>query len=267
MKAYTILSIALTLLLGTSCSLSGKDAGGKSYAAAVAEAAPADSLLMGIQEKLDDAFTMTMASGNTERLLELSSELGSLYEEQGQNLVGYWYGYSLYYKSILYSRSDKKKSEEAARAGVDLFENMKNKNSEDYALMALTEGFYVQFVTGIQAGVLSSKIKKHAKKAIELDSNNPRGYYAAGSSDFYTPEKYGGGQIAEDMLIKATSLPKQQQPNPYLPSWGKDWAYELLVRWYIKKNEIAKAKAAFKEGIAEYPDNYMLKQLAVKLVD
>ena len=99
-----------------------------------------------------------------------------------------------------------------------------------------------------------------------MDSTNLRGYYVFASNDFYTPEKYGGGQDAEKYLIKAISLPDQKIKNDYLPSWGKEESYEMLIKLYIKKEKWVLAKKYFQEGNKEYPESYTINQLASKLV-
>ncbi len=93
-----------------------------------------------------------------------------------------------------------------------------------------------------------------------------RAYYIAGSSDYYTPEKYGGGKKVAQHLHKAIELPTQKMPNAYLPSWGKAEAYEILIKWYIRKEKWDLAKEYFQQGVKEFPENYQLNQLAAKLV-
>ena len=114
---------------------------------------------------------------------------------------------------------------------------------------------------------ISSSIKKNLKKAIAIDSTNLRAYYVYASNDFHTPEKYGGGKEAEKYLLKAISLPSQKIKNDYLPSWGKEESYEMLIKLYIKKEKWDLAKKYFQEGIAAYPESYTINQLASKLVD
>lgn len=142
---------------------------------------------------------------------------------------------------------------------------MKSKNSEDYALLAMLQGFGIQF-KGMKAMFISSNIKKNVKQAIALDSTNPRAYYVYSSNDFYTPEKYGGGKEAEKYLLKVISLPSQKIKNEYLPSWGKEESFEMLVKLYIKKEKWDLAKKYFQMGIQEFPESYTINQLAPKLV-
>ena len=110
------------------------------------------------------------------------------------------------------------------------------------------------------------KIKKNVKKATQLDPDNLRAYYVHASNDYYTPEQYGGGKEAESLLKKAIALPEQKVKNNYLPSWGKEDAYILLTELYIKREKWTEAKTVYAEGIALYPESYMLNRLASKLI-
>ncbi|MEM6687031.1 MAG: hypothetical protein AAF617_14715, partial [Bacteroidota bacterium] len=161
---------------------------------------------------------------------------------------------------------DKKQAEETCDEAVEWLEDLDNKTSEDYALLALIQSFGIQF-KGMKAMFISSRIKKNAKKAISMEPKNLRAHYVFASNDFYTPEKYGGGKNAEKFLLKAIALPDQKVKNPFLPSWGKEQAYEMLIKLYIKKKDLANAKKHFKAGIDLYPESYNLKQLAAKLIE
>ena len=113
---------------------------------------------------------------------------------------------------------------------------------------------------------LGPEAQKYATQAISLDSANLRAYYVYASNDFYTPEAFGGGQEAEKYLLKALSLPTQKIANEYLPSWGKEEAYELLIKLYIKQEKWGLAKKFFHQGLAEFPESYPINQLAPKLI-
>lgn len=225
-----------------------------------------DSLLVGIQEKIYNAFVQSFMGKNNNDLDLLDENLESLYTLKSQNIILYWRSYLQFYSSIYYlQKGDKKVAEKEIEKGIDWLDNMKNKNSEDYALLAMLQGFDIQF-KGMKAMFISSSIKKNIKKAIAIDSTNLRAYYVYASNDFHTPEKYGGGKEAEDYLLKAISLPTQKVKNEYLPSWGKEESYEMLIKLYIKKEKWDLAKKYFKEAIAAYPESYTINQLASKLV-
>ncbi len=225
-----------------------------------------DSLLAGIQDKIYTAFVESLMSRNNGKLEELSKGLGQLYKDKNQKLLLYWRSYLQYYSSIYYlEKGDKETAEKEIDKGIGWLKGMKNKNSEDYALLSLLQGFGIQF-KGMEAMFISSEIKKDAITAITMDSTNLRANYVYASNDFYTPKMFGGGKEAEKYLLKAISLPAQKIKNVYLPSWGKKESYELLIKLYIKQGKWDLAKKYFQEGIKKYPQSYNIKQLASKLV-
>jgi hypothetical protein len=68
------------------------------------------------------------------------------------------------------------------------------------------------------------------KKAIELDTLNPRPEYLMGVSAFYTPEQFGGGPLAAKTLLES-SMRKYEQfvpANDLMPIWGKEHVLSLL---------------------------------------
>lgn len=226
----------------------------------------ADSLLSGIQNKINQTFIQSLILHNDEELIKLGDKLNALYKTKNQNIILYWQAYLHYDTSIFYlQQNDKKKAANAIDQGVDLLKNMKNKNSEDYALLAMLQSFSIQFQS-MNAFFISAEVSKNIKNALEIDSTNTRAYYVLASNDFYTPKKYGGGKKTEKYLLKAIALPAQKIPNNYLPSWGKEEAYEMLIRNYIQNQQWDLAKKYYQQGIKAYPQSYMINQLASQLV-
>ena len=220
-----------------------------------------DSLLIGIQNKIKTVFAQSLRSKSDNSFIGLNAELKEYSKIDEQNIISYWQAYAQFYTSIYYlANEDKKTSEKEVDKGIDFLENIENKNSEDYALLAMLQGYSIQF-KGMQAMFIGPKATKNAKKAIALDSTNLRAYFVYGSNDFYTPEQYGGGKEAEKYLLKAISIPTEKEESNILPSWGKEEAYELLIRLYIKKGNLDLAKKYFHEGIKEFPDSYSINQL------
>ncbi len=230
------------------------------------EEVKSDTLLVGIQSKIYNAFVQSLISKNNNILSELSNRLEELNKEKKQNIILYWRSYLQFYFSIYYlKKDDKEAAEKEIDKGIAWLDDMKNKNSEDYALLAMLQGFGIQF-KGMKAMFISSDAKKNVKKAIAIDSTNLRAYFVYASNDFHTPEKYGGGKEDEKYLLKAISLPVQKIKNDYLPSWGKEESYEMLIKVYIRKEKWELAKKYFHEGINAYPESYIINQLAAKLV-
>ncbi len=225
-----------------------------------------DSLLVDIQSKIYNAFVQDRKSPGNDALNKLSIQLENLYKAKNQNLILYWRSYLQFYSSINYLiKGDNKSAENAINNAIELIESIKKKYSEDYALLAMLQSFSIQFYT-MNAMYISLDIKKNVSSAISLDSTNLRAWYVLASNDFYTPEQYGGGKEAEKYLLKAISLPAQKIENSYLPSWGKEESYEMIIKLYIKKEKWDLAKKYFREGIAAFPKSYIINQLASELV-
>ena len=223
-------------------------------------------LLEGIQEKIYNSFVQGLINKSDSKLIAIDQQLRELQKENKQNLLAYWRGYTKYYHSIYFlQQKDAKNAEKRIDEGIEILGDIEQKNSEDYALLAMLQSFSIQF-KGMKAMFISQRVSKNVKAAMTIDAENLRAYYVGGSSDYYTPEKYGGGKKAEEYLKKAISLPSQKVKNAYLPSWGKEEAYEMLVKFYIKKERFEDAKKYYQEGIANFPQSYLLNQLAPKLV-
>jgi tetratricopeptide (TPR) repeat protein len=228
-----------------------------------------DPLLANIQNKIMAAFVQDFMgqTPDTQALAGLDAQLVDLGKQKPSNLIQYWRAYNHYYQAICYIKKDNKAaSEKAINQAIDLLDELRNKNSEDYALLSLAQGFSIQFKGGMGAGITSAKAKTNGEKATSADPNNLRAYFVLGSNDFYTPKQYGGGKKAENYLLKAISLPEQATPNAYLPSWGKDQAYAMLIELYLQKGDKEKAKEHFKTASDLFPDNYQISQLAKKLI-
>jgi len=212
-----------------------------------------DSLLVDIQSKIYNAFVQDRTSPENNALNKLNIRLENLYKAKNQNLILYWRSYLKFYSSINYLiKGDNKSAENAINNGIELIESIEKKYSEDYALLAMIQSFSIQFNPG-NAMYISVDIKKNVNSAISLDSTNMRAWYVLASNDFYTPEQYGGGKEAEKYLLKAISLPAQKIKNDYLPSWGKEESYEMIIKLYIKKEKWDLAKKYFQEGITTFP--------------
>jgi hypothetical protein len=224
-----------------------------------------DSLLIDIQNKIYNAFVKDRISQKNDALNELSIQLENLYKTKNQNLILYWRSYLQFYSSINYlSKGDTRSAENEINKGIELIESIEKKNSEDYALLAMLQSFSIQFDTS-NAMYISEDINKSINSAISLDSTNLRAWYVSASNDFYTPEQYGGGKKAEKYLLKAISLPAQRIVNGYLPSWGKEESYQMLINLYIQNENWDLAKKYFQEGITAFPKSYLINQLASKL--
>jgi tetratricopeptide (TPR) repeat protein len=225
-----------------------------------------DTLLINIQSKVLDAFVNAKMSKSGKGLADIEKAFLNL-NKNNNDIITYWYSYACYYHSILLMiEKDDKGSEKILDEGIRQLKNVSNLNSEHLALLALMESFSIQYASVMEIPFISNRVRQSAEKALQLDSLNLRAYFVMGSNDFYTPEQYGGGRKAERYLTKAISLNDQSVVNSYLPSWGKNSAYELIIRLYIKDKQFDRAKKFYQEAITLFPDDYMINQLAKELL-
>jgi tetratricopeptide (TPR) repeat protein len=227
-----------------------------------------DTLLINFQEKVMNAFVNAKISKSDKGLVDLEKALLNLNKDNNNGIIVYWYSYTCYYHSILLmTEKENKSSEKILDEGIIQLKNVSNLNSEHLALLALMESFSIQYASGIETPFISKRVKENAEKALQLDSLNLRAYFVLGSNDFYTPEKYGGGKKAASYLTKAIRLNDQSIANPYMPTWGKNSAYELLIRLYIRQKQFTEAKKYYQEAISLFPDDYMINKLSKDLIN
>lgn len=222
-------------------------------------------LLTDIQKKIYSTFIKGITTNSTKPMTDIGDALNEINKKRNSSIIKYWIAYQRYYLSILYIKmGNRDMSEDTIDEAIDTIESIKNKSSDDYALLSIMTGFSLQF-KGMKAMFIASSIKKSAKQAIVIDSTNIRAYYAYGSNDYYTPKQYGGGKEAEAYLLKAISLTSKNVNNRYLPSWGEQEAYELLIRLYIRENKQDKAKQYYTIATDKFPENRSISYLANKI--
>ncbi|WP_430612979.1 hypothetical protein [Flavobacterium sp. JP2137] len=179
----------------------------------------------------------TMYSGKN--ALEVDDCLKNLDEDchLSANQKAYWKSYlyynkSLYFKNIL-------NDEPAAKENIQhaLEQRLKGAaTSEDYALIAACYAFSIQFADRAAWGGIATKVEECAKKALALNPNNIRAYYALASHHFYQPKGNGSWAKAEEYALKGLRCKTGVETGFYSPHWGKMHLYELLLQLYRVEN-------------------------------
>jgi tetratricopeptide (TPR) repeat protein len=205
------------------------------------------------QEKIDAAFIQSFPSQQNQVepvIVELKKDVSS---------NAYWIAYGLFYSSI-YSLQTKQNDAvvKNIKEAIELLENIKDKSSEEHALLGYLLGFSISFDQA-NAPKLSAKAKAQYEAALKKDDKNMRAYYGLGESDFRTPAEYGGGKKVEEYLVKAIALPEQSEQNG--PSWGKNMTYHTLASFYLREGQKDKAKMYCMQGLAKFPQDYNLNEL------
>jgi len=225
----------------------------------------ADSILHNIQGKIYNAFISDI-SKKTNTLQELKDQLTEIDKGKQNRTLIYWRSYLQFYSTILYSQTGKKAmAQEEVELGMELLNNVSNKSSEEFTLLARLESIALQFA-GMNIMSLSKSMNDNIQRALQLEKNNLRANFVYGSIDYYTPVSFGGGKKAEQYLLNAIKLPSQNDHGKYEPTWGKDEAYEMLINLYLKNGEIDKAKFYFEEASTKYPRNFQIMALKEKVL-
>lgn len=206
-----------------------------------------------VAQKLNDCFQ----KANAQPLLSLAEQ----FEHTNKNMSDYWQAYMLFYASIYRLKTgDQKKAETLNDQAMSLLIDKKGKNSEEWALLSYLKSYSIQFKGQMKAGAISSRSTSYAEKALELEADNPRALYVLGSNDFYTPEMFGGGKKAEQYLKKCIEIITSSTSNPYMPQWGADDAYAMLLQLYQRQDKDKLVRETLDEALSDYPDSYRLNQ-------
>ncbi len=178
------------------------------------------------------------------KTLQLDSIRNIIIELKSHNTKGinryllYWEAYANYKCAILCNiLKQKKDSEKFIQKAIEQLESIKEKTTEDYALLGMLKNYQINFAGWLTTIKLSNQAKTMAQKAIDINANNLRAYLVLGINNYYTPEMYGGKSKCEEYFKKAISLKNQTSGNMYDPTWGKDDAYYFLLMFYKNRKQ------------------------------
>lgn len=209
------------------------------------------------QTKIDKAFYQSFANQSN----EIEPVIHELKKDQEAN--AYWIAYGLFNSSIYYMQMEQEdKAEEVADEAIELLEDIKDKTSEEHALLGQILGYSITF-SPASAIWISSKAADQYEASLKKDENNPRAYIGMGQSDYYKPVMFGGGDKVEEYLMKALSLSAQTKENG--PSWGRNTAYYILASYYKREDQLDQAKMYCMKGLNEFPKDFQLNQLKQSL--
>ncbi|GAB4289870.1 MAG: hypothetical protein Kow0098_08010 [Ignavibacteriaceae bacterium] len=111
-------------------------------------------------------------------------------------------------------------------------------NSEIYTLLGMIAQARMQIDPMNRWMKYGIEAEKHFKKAMELDSLNPRPEYLIGIGLFYTPAQFGGGpEAARSVLEKSLAKYNLFVPESDIaPDWGREMVVQLLSQ--IEKQSV-----------------------------
>lgn len=256
---YCLILVLLSLL--PSCGDDVVSDAGRPLAEIVRQITPNETL-EGVEPRITAAMTRSFLRKDPGPLDKLRSSIVAVKGEEYHRLVGYWSAFVDFQLAVFHDNHEAPdESKTAINRGIATLEAVEGKNVEELNLLAFLQGFSTQFADEAEQIRISDRAQANVSAAMKLNPDNLRTQYVTGCLDFYTPAEYGGQQVAKIHLTKATELPANAIDSPYLPTWGKAEAYELLVRYYSAQGEVEIARQTLDEGLALYPDDHQLSEL------
>lgn len=256
---YCLLFTLLSIL--PACGDNAVTDAGRPMAEIVRQITP-NATLEGVEARITEAMTRSFLRKDPGPLDKLRAEITAVEGEEYSRLVDYWSSFTDFQLAVFAnSHDDATGSQLAVNRGINTLEAIDEKNVEELNLLAFLQGFSTLFVDEREQIKISDRAQANVAAAMKINPDNLRTQYVTGCLDFYVPEEYGGQKVAQIHLSKATSLPANAIDSPYLPTWGKAEAYELLVRFYSAKGDVETARQTLDEGLALYPDDHQLSEL------
>lgn len=143
-----------------------------------------------------------------------------------------------YYSSFLYvlasfqdsSASQKDTYLDKSDEFIAIADSLEPDNSEIYTLKGMIAQARMQIDPMNRWQKYGVAADNSFKKAVEIDSLNPRPEYLIGVGVFYTPQQFGGGPAnAKPILEESKRKFEQFEPeNDLMPTWGKENVDQLL---------------------------------------
>ncbi|MBN1637559.1 MAG: hypothetical protein JW866_01230 [Ignavibacteriales bacterium] len=207
----------------------------------------------GYKEKIYDAFI----SGEMNKWKEVIDEMEkkkNKTDEEILELVNYHYGYIAWCVGND-KEEDADKYLEVAEKHLSYFEKKKIFLSEVHSYRAAFIGFEIG-MSIFKAPFIGPKSIRYAKKAIELDKNNPFAYIENGNIEYYMPGIFGGStKEAIKYYLQALKIMESKE------EWTKqNWNYlNLLVLLYQAYEDIDEYKKAkfYLEKILSIEPNFV----------
>jgi len=222
---------------------------------------PIQAQSISVQALVDSAFYRSLRQRRSNHLRRLIDSMETQYHTTHQRIWAYWIAYTQYQLSIYAMVVDStKRAAQFVRAAIRCLDTIDDKNSEEWALLSVMTGFSIAFRPWAGAW-LGPRAVTYSEKAVALDSQNLRAWYALLVNDFYTPALFGGGTKVDYYAQQALRCLDQIVPNPYMPSWGRAETYEILIRWHIRAKRYDAARTLFEEALCRVGGHPILLRL------
>ncbi len=179
----------------------------------------------------------------------------------------YWLAYDEYYMAKYYElRGRKDFAKRLYTRGIERLKAIRERSSEDYALLSLLQYAYFKLCNLKHNSSLAREMEANSRQALALEPKNIRANVAWGIIELAKPRVQGKVKEGEVYLLDAIeNLFEQTIESESLPSWGKEEAYEALIRYYIKVKRREEAIQYIEEFEEFYPHSLQIDRLKILL--
>ncbi len=176
-------------------------------------------------EKIGDCKTV-------EDHIKLANTFERIAVAENDKWLPYYYGSLLYVLASFQDSSTSQKEAYLDRSDefIEIADSLEPINSEIYTLKGMIAQARMQIDPMNRWQKYGGIADNNFKKAVEIDSLNPRPEYLIGIGVFYTPQQFGGGPENAKPILE-TSKRKFEQfvpQNDLMPIWGKENVEQLL---------------------------------------
>ncbi len=200
------------------------------------------------QDRYEKAMMKNLSMVDSGKTVEDYLQIANGFERIAQAEKDKWLPY--YYSSWVYtiaSFSDTAKSKkdgylDKADNFISIADSLEPDNSEIYTLKGMIAQARMQVDPMNRWMKYGAESDQYFKKAMAIDSLNPRPEYLIGIGVFYTPQQFGGGpKNAKPYLEKSLEKFNQFEPeNDIAPNWGRKMVEGLLNQ--IAETDTTKVK-------------------------
>ena len=188
------------------------------------------------QDRYEKAMMKNLSKMDSSNKVEDYLQIANGFERIAQAEKDKWLPY--YYSSWVYtiaSFSDTTKSKkdgylDKADNFISMADSLEPNNSEIYTLKGMIAQARMQVDPMNRWMKYGAESDQDFKKAVAIDSLNPRPDYLIGVGIYYTPQQFGGGpKNAKPYLEKSLEKFNQFKPeNDIAPNWGRRMVEGLL---------------------------------------
>ena len=190
------------------------------------------------QDKYEEAMKKNLSkmesSNSVDDYLQIANGFERIALAEKEKWLPYYYS-SWVYTIASYTDTTKSKKDgylDEADNFISIADSLEPENSEIYTLKGMIAQARMQvdpMNRWMKYGAMSDQF---FKKAMAIDSLNPRPEYLIGIGVYYTPQQFGGGpKNAKPYLEKSFAKFNQFEPeNDIAPNWGRKMVEGLLTQ-------------------------------------